>query len=209
MPQFNVRAAWVNKSNYQIPVYDSLITRPGGSLGAGGNKIGTIYPNEFYVTAIRDEDSKNVTYAKIYFRNSKGLQTLGYIDPEPGGISIGYEDWYEDQSHYINYNSNGYSLVSSKEEEIDGRSYRVFTVKKDVQCVNRDGGKVLSLSDGDLIATDESTTGATKVGYMVFEKVKRAGASTWHNFTSDTYGGYAFVELGLTIGTEPNNRPIW
>lgn len=209
MPQFNVRAAWVNMSSKQIPVYDSLITRPGGSLGAGGNQIGTIYPKEFYVTTIRDENSKNVAYAKIYFRNSKGLQTVGYIDPEPGGISTGYEEWAEYQSHYVNYNSNGYDLVSSKEEKIDGRPYRIFTVKKEVKCVNNKGGKLTPLSEGDLIATDESTTGETKPGYMVFEKVKRSGSSIWRNFTTDDYGGYAFVDLGLNIGSEPSTRPIW
>ena len=126
----NERAAWVNNSSYYIPVYQGLITRPGGGWGAGGTQIGTLYPNEFYTTVPREYI--NARYYKIYFRNSSGVKTLGYIETEPGGWATGYEPWTNLQSHYVNYNSNGYSLQYLTAETINGVDYRIFTVKKSV-----------------------------------------------------------------------------
>lgn len=207
-PMMNVYAAWVNVSGYTIPVYSRCdIVRPGGSYGAGGEQIGTLYPSEFYCTAPRDSSANNVDYIKIYFRNRYGNMQLGYIEPQPGGISTGYEPWYSGQSHYVNYNSNGSSLVSSynSRETIDGITYRIFTVKKSVEVRFPDGRLHSTLAVGTKLATYESTAGQSYHGHMVFHKYKSPNSSTWYNLC----GNYGFVDLGLSIGSEPNSRPIW
>ena len=47
----NVKCAWVNRSNSNIPVYEDWVKNGGyaGGHTAGGDQIGTIYPNEFYL----------------------------------------------------------------------------------------------------------------------------------------------------------------
>ena len=206
MPNMNCYAAWVNHSSYQIPIYSGLITRPGGSAGAGGTQIGTIYPNEFYCTVPRDSTAQNVDYAKIYYRNSNHVAAYGYIEPQPGGIMTGYEPWYELQSHYINYNSNGSSLVTVQTEVIDGVSYSVFTVKEAVTMRYPSGVYLGTLSVGDKLATNVPQTGSSYNGHMLFYKLKKVGTSNWVTICTS---GYAFVDLGLGIGSEPNTRAIW
>ena len=205
-PNMNVCAAWVNTSGYTIPVYSRCdIVRPGGSYGAGGEQIGTLYPNEFYCTAPRDTSAQNVDYAKIYFRNSSGNMQLGYIEPQPNGIATGYEPWYSNQSHYVNYNSNGSSLVYSSSENICGIDYRIFTVKKKVEVRYPSGAFWTNLEVGTKLATYESTTGVNYHGHMVFHKYKSPNSNSWYSLC----GNYGFVDLGLSIGSEPNSRAIW
>lgn len=206
MPNMNVRAAWVNISDYNIPVYSRCdVTRPGGSAGAGGEQIGTIYPDEFYCTAPRDSTAKNVDYLKIYFRGRSGSMTLGYIEPQPGGIATGYEPWYSLQTHYVNRNSNGYGLVDSEAKEIDGVWYRLFTVKKEVEYRYPNGMRAGTLSVGTKLATYESTAGQNYHGHMVFHKYKLPNSTEWKALCNN----YGFVDLGLSIGSEPGTRPIW
>ena len=203
-----VSAAWVNKSSYSIAVYDRCdIIKPGGAAhGAGGNQIGTIYPNEFYTSVPRTVEWDNDEYIKICFRNSDGEQDVGYIEPRPGGIATMLEPWVDKQEHYADYNSNGYSLVSAETEVIGGRTYAIFTVKHTVDYLDRYGTTKGYLFDGDQIAIDESTTGQSNWGYMLFEKVKREDETSWSNLTPS---GYGFVNLGLHVGSEPSTRPIW
>lgn len=206
MPNMNVYAAWVNASDSNIPVYDRCdITRPGGSNGAGGTQIGTIFPNEFYCTAPRDSTAQNVDYVKIYFRSRSGSMTLGYIEPQPDGIATGYESWYDSQSHYVNYNSNGYNLVYSASEVINGVSYRIFTVKKKVEFRYPNGSLCGYLNAGTKLATYESTAGVNYHGHMVFHKYKSPDSTAWLSLC----GNYGFVDLGLSLGSEPDTRAIW
>lgn len=205
-PNMNCLAAWVNTSGYTIPVYSRCdVVRPGGTYGAGGTQIGTLYPNEFYCTAPRDTSALNVDYAKIYFRNKYGNMQLGYIEPQPNGIATGYEPWYSGQSHYVNYNSNGSGLVPSFSDNLNGTDYRIFTVKKKVE-VRYPGGSLYGYLDaGTKLATTESTAGQAYHGHMLFYKYKTPNSDTW-NFLC---GDYGFVDLGLSIGSEPSSRPIW
>lgn len=166
----NVYAAWVNVSSLKIPVYNDLTTRSDGTPGAGGDIIGRIYPNEFYCTYPRSSTAQNVDYISIVFRNSDGYMSSGYIESQPGGLATGYESWYASQSHYVNYNSNGYSLVPSVSETIDGTSYRVFTVNAEATYRRPNGYYLGMLPVGTKIATYESTTGQSYRSYMVFHK---------------------------------------
>lgn len=205
-PNLNCLAAWVNVSGYTIPVYSRCdVVRPGGSYGAGGTQIGTLYPNEFYCTAPRDTSALNVDYAKIYFRNKYGNMQLGYIEPQPNGIATGYEPWYSGQSHYVNYNSNGSGLVESEKDTIDNIKYRIFTVKKAVEVRRSNGTYFSTLAVGTKLATYESTAGLNYHGHMVFHKYKAPNSNTWYSLCGD----YGFVDLGLSIGSEPSSRPIW
>lgn len=104
------------------------------------------------------------------------------------------------------------AIAAAKALDIPMREYIYFAVDYDVLDGNIEGyldryGTTKGyLFDGDQIATDESTTGQSNWGYMLFEKVKREGETSWSNLTPS---GYGFVNLGLSIGSEPSTRPIW
>lgn len=208
-PEHYSRGVWVNRSNYTINIYgEHNVTMPGG----GGNTvsdpvIGRIYPNEFFVTFPLIHNTSSESYIKVGFRNSNGVAAVGYIEPRPGGYMTDLEPWKTKLMHYCDYNSNGYSLVNAKIETIDGSNYAVFTVKKQVDYIDRYTGRILGyLKPGDKIATNQSTPGEQHWDYMLFNKKKLSGESEWSNMG---WGTHAFVNLGFHLGTEPATRAIW
>lgn len=203
------RAVWVNRSNYTIDVYGAHNNTiyGGGGHTVSGSPIGHIYPNEFFVTMPVVHDYPNDTYAKIGFRNSNGVATTGFIQYLPLGPFREPAPWYDSQRYYCDFNSNGYSLVNAKTENIDGSNYAVFTVKKQVDYIDRNTGRILGyLNPGDKIATNQSMTGEQHWDYMLFNKKKLVGDSSWSNMD---WGTYAFVNLGFHLGSEPATRAIW
>ena len=200
----NSNAAYVNRSGTSIPVYSKLVSSQihVGGHTAGGTQIGTIYPNEFYTVV--PNSSSYITHFKIYFRNSSGVQTTGYIETSKG-TTLGDYAWSAYQEPYHYYNSNGSTLVSASTETIGGKRYYVFTVNKAVAYKDKDGNNKGTLSAGTKLATDCSTTGETYGGYMLFKKKKLSGSSSWSDLIQSTYG---FVNLGLSIGSMPSDRAI-
>lgn len=191
----------------QIPVYEKMVTNGAfaGSITAGGAQIGVIYPNEFY-TIIPNESSNFSSY-HIIFQNPNGVQTKGCIETTSGysaGVVTDYA-WAQYQEPYHYYNSNGSTLVAAAKETINGKSYRIFTVYGSARSYRNPSGTLLgTLPVGTMLATNESTTGQTYGGYMVFNK-KKLPNGYWQDLTST---GYGFVDLGLSVGSFPSNRPI-
>lgn len=207
----NQRAAWVNRSSTQIPVYEKLVPSKGhvGGITAGGAQIGKISSNEFY-TLIPNPENPPFTYNymtsyQIIFRHGNSTEKKGYIETQPSGITYPLAAWVSSQEPYHYFNSNGSSLVSSAAESISGTTYRIFTVKKVVTYRNRAGTSQGTLAVGTKLATMQSTTGQTYGGYMLFSK-KKIGTGSWQDLVS---GGYGFVDLGLSKGSEPVTRAIW
>ena len=206
----NQRVAWVNRSSTQIPVYGSLVKSSGhvGGLTPGGTQVGSIYKNEFYTLIPQPSTIQSpnyLTWFEIIFRNGSGVERKGYIETQPNGVSNPLAGWVSSQEPYHYFNSNGSSLVSSATESIGGTTYRIFTVKKAVTYRNSAGTSQGTLAVGTKLATNQSTTGQTYGGYMYFAK-KKVGSGSWQNLTS---GGYGFVDLGLSKGSEPSTRAIW
>ena len=207
----NSRVAWVNRSNTQIPVYEKTVSSQGhvGGVTAGGTQIGKIFPNEFYTLIPNPENPpftyNNVTSYQIIFRDGNGAEKRGYIETQPNGITNPMAAWLSSQEPYHYFNSNGSSLVSSATESIGGTTYRIFTVKKAVTYRNSAGTSQGTLAVGTKLATAQSTTGQSYGGYMVFSK-KKVGTGNWQDLVS---GGYGFVDLGLSQGSEPATRAIW
>lgn len=206
----NVRHAIVNRSSSQISVYEKTVSSPAhtGGITAGGNRIGIIYPNEFYTLIPWPVDPpytvNYITCYQIVFRDGNGAQRNGWIETSPG-YTLGPYAWAAYQEPYHFYNSNGTGLVAASTESIDGSTYRIFTVKKAVTYRNPSGTSQGTLAVNTLLATNQSTTGQTYNGYMYFAK-KKTGAS-WLNLVSG--GTYGFVDLGLSLGSMPNDRAIW
>lgn len=172
-------------------------------MTVGGNQIGVIYPNEFY-TIIPDESSYITSY-QIIFQNPKGEQAKGYIETSQG-LTLPDYAWAQYQEPYHYYNSDGNTLVKAARESIGGTSYYIFTVCGSPRNYVNPAGKDLGvLSIGTKLATTCSTTGQTFGGYMLFNKKKLPGGS-WQNLVSG--GTYGFVNLGLSSGSFPSNRPI-
>lgn len=201
----NVRYAAVNLSSMYIPVYSSLVysgIHVGGKT-AGGTQIGKIYPNEFYT--VIPNDSFYVTSFKIYFRNSSGQGTYGYIETSKGD-TLGRYAWDAHQHPYHYYNSNGSTLVESKKTvPINDKIYRIFTVTRDVSYRAPNGTLLGTIYAGMELATLTSETGKTYSDYMVFF-FKRNPASTWTRLHANY--NYCFVDLDIEIGNMPNNRAI-
>ena len=207
----NERHAIVNRSNTNIPVYEKTVSSQihTGGITAGGNKIGAIYPNEFYALIPNPENPpysyNNMTCYEIIFRDGNGAVKHGYIETSPG-VTLGAYDWAKYQEPYHYYNSNGSTLVSAAKETIDGKSYYIFTVSGSGRTYrNPNGTSQGTLPVGTKIATLSSTTGQTYGGYMIFYKKKLTGGS-WQNLISG--GTYGFVDLGLSVGSMPSDRPV-
>ena len=199
----NDQAIFVNRYSSYIDVYDSLTSSNGhvGGITVGGNKIGRIHPDEFYT--LLKSDTPNVTSYGIIFQNSNGNRSRGYIETSPG-YSLGSYAWKQYQEPFHYYNSNGSTLVSSKNIVIDGTSYRQFTVKVSVIYRDKTGAVVGALAAGTLLATNSSTAGQSYPDHMIFYK-KKVG-SVWENLCSS---GYGFVDMRYDAGAMPNNRRIW
>lgn len=201
----NTRAAYVNRSSSQIPVYSSLVHSSvhTGSITVGGSQIGRLYPNEFYT--VIPNSSAYITSYEIVFRNSSGSMQHGYIETSPGYTLDNYT-WVKSQELYHYTNSNGSSLVSAARQNIGGTNYYVFTVSGSARNYRKKNGSLVgALLSGTQLATDQSTTGVTYPGYMVFKK-KKLPNGTWTNLISGE--DYGFVDLGLSVGSSPSNRPI-
>jgi hypothetical protein len=206
----NSRVAWVNRSTSNIPVYEKTVSSGAhtGGVTAGGTQIGTIYPNECYTLIPNPENPpftvNYVTCYQIIFRDGNGVEKKGYIETSPG-YTLGEYGWVSSQEPYHYFNSNGSSLVNSATENIGGVTYRIFTVQKAVTYRNSSGASQGTLAVGTKLATDQSTTGQTYGGYMLFKK-KKVGSGSWQDLIGSTYG---FVDLGLSQGSMPNGRAIY
>ncbi|GHV05925.1 hypothetical protein FACS1894217_03640 [Clostridia bacterium] len=201
----NMRAAFVNRSGLQFPVYNSFVSSQyhSGGTTAGGGQVGIIYPNEFYT--VIPNDSYGQTSFRIIFRHN-GNQVNGVIETSPGMTLDDYA-WVSSQEPYHYFNSNGTMLVASATEVINGKTYRIFTANTTVGYRNKGGEiQIDGIVTGTKLATDCSTTGVTYGGFMLFRK-KKIGSGAWQNVVDDTYG-YGFVSLGLGIGSTPATRPI-
>jgi hypothetical protein len=201
----NNRAAWVNRSSSNIPVYEKTVSSSihTGGLTVGGTQIGTIFPNEFYTLV--PNSSFYITNYQIIFRDGNGVQKTGYIETSPG-YTLGDYAWVQYQEPFHFYNSNGSSLVASASENIGGTTMRVFTVKKAVIFRNSAGTSQGTLAVDTKIATDQSTAGQTYGGFMLFKK-RKVGTGAWQDLVSGATHG--FVDLGLSQGSMPNNRAIY
>lgn len=185
-----------------IPVYEKLVHSSAhtGGVTPGGTVLGHIYPDECYTVIPHDD---YCTYCEIVFRDKKGNQAIGYIEPSPG-LTFDDEPWVQYQEPYHYYNSNGSKLVNARTENIGGKLQYIFTVKKPVTYRNRHGVKQGQLAAGTLLATNSSTTGQSYSSYMIFNKVNTG--SGWRDICSD---GYGFADLGFNVGSKATNRAIY
>lgn len=199
----NANTAYVNRSSTYIPVYDGWVHSDihTGALTAGGDVIGHIHPNEYYVV-IKNTASNYLTSYEIIFRDGNNEVVHGVIETSPG-YTLGKYEWDSYQEPYHYYNSNGSTLVAANTCKISNTTYYLFTVDTPVYYRNKAGEVQGLLTDNTILATTSSTTGSTYNQYMIFYK-KKVG-STWVDLCDD---GYGFVDLCLQGGTMPNNRSI-
>ena len=203
--------AWVNMSGTNIPVWGTLGDDYGFVMGEG-TQIGSIYPNEFYVTVIpADYANANPNqaiyspYKEIRFRNSSGAMATGYINVYPQGATYPEATWLQYQEPYHYYNSNGSTLVKNTATSINGKTCYVFSIAKAVTYLDPSGSTLGTFqAAGAKLATTSSTTGSTNKGYMFFDFYQPGGTGTWQ--TNNSKG--IFVDLGLNLGSEPANRAI-
>lgn len=204
----------VNRYSESIPVYAELvhsIAHAGGNT-AGGAIIGYIKPGDFYTCWSSLPGSYVTSCIVMIASEQKGIIT-GYIDPSPG---YGLDDyaWAAHQDYFVNYNSNGTELVSPVSKEvIEGVEYRIFTTKKPLDYVNKEG-EYMGTIDADVrIAVKDGDPGGKNPNYMCFyyyavKDIWESAYDYWDindNFIKE----YGFIDLGYQYGSEPENRAIW
>ena len=193
---------YVNRSNTNIPIYDTLVQNEVGDQVAGGTRIAVIYPSECY-TAIEPAGFMGYAYY-VCVRDAQGDLNYGYMTIVP--LSTYPEEAYvKYQEPFHRYNSNGSALSASKYEST--LKMYVFTVKKHIPFVDVDGVHQGVISPGTLLATDTSTSGSSMNDHMLFRKRKNSGGQ-WRNLVNDSYK-YGYVDMSYASGTMPNNRAIY
>lgn len=203
----DIRYASVNLSSTKIPVYEERV-RSGihnRGLTAGGEIIGRIFPNEFYIVLPNPSDMYGMSSFQIYFRDANKNCKYGYIETSTGMTLPDYA-WNAYQHPYMYYNSNGSTLVESKKVTINGSVYRMFTVNRAVKYRTASGTDLGTLPVGTQLATNSSTTGLNFRSYMVFFYKRFTSSSPWARL--DPNGTYGFVDLDISGGNMPYDRAI-
>ena len=201
----NKRYAVVNLSSIAFNVYAKRVFSQihAGGTTAGGEVIGKIYPNEFYI--VIPNESPYITSFRIYFRDKNFQGRYGYIETSKGTTLDDYA-WNAHQHPYHYYNSSGDALVESKKSaSINGTIYRVFKTACNVSCFSPDKTKHITIPAGMELACSSSTTGQTKIDYMVFY-YKKWPSGAWVKLIENV--DYAFVDLDIENGSMPGNRAI-
>lgn len=198
-----IRAAWVNKSSVQIPVYSGLKSSSihTGGQTVNGTQIGKIWPNEFFCSIGHDD---YITWTKIKFRNSAGQIATGYIEEYPNGTTYSEATWVDKQKSYHNC-----SLTNSSPTTIGNNSCYIFKIKQQVNAINHDSTKTLVLPAGYQVATNQSTIGVSNPHRMLFKYYRTSSSGSWKEFFPNDTKTYGFVDLGLSIGSMPSTRPVY
>lgn len=132
------RYASVNLSSTKIPVYEKRVHSGihNRGLTAGGEIIGRIFPNEFYIVLPNSSDMYGLTSFQIYFRDANKNCVYGYIETSTG-LTLPDYAWNAYQYPYQNYNSNGSTLTASKKTTLNGSEYRIF--RSNYSCIHTVG----------------------------------------------------------------------
>ena len=210
----NPGAAWVNHSNHKITVWSSKISAPGGGLTAGGTQIGSILPNEMYVS--RKSSANTDCFVEIWFLNTAGQVLSGYLATYPNGKSSAPSAWRASQQLYHTRKSNGTTLVNNTNTtQIPGANgtFNIFDIVKDVRCYTNYGELVTTLKAGSQIAvlpSDLSRTGVRNAVFMAARYYRLPPVSTknWIFLDTSASKSFGFVNLEFMRGTGPTTRAI-
>lgn len=183
--------AYVNRSATNIPIYSSA---------DHSTQVGTIYPNEMYsVSPIPN----HTAHMMATFRNSNNVKATGYIQREAWEASDP-PAWIAQQADFHLWNSNGSSLVASESVTMEGKTYKIFTIKHTLHFYIG-GTWTGDLAAGTRIAMDSSTVGQAHPDRINVDYVEdKSGATPKWAAKSDFW-----VDLGFNIGSTPKTRPIW
>ena len=198
--------AYINRGGLDVPIYANCTQdKDSGLWFASGTKVGTIYENEMYALAARIDIGHCAQ--KCTFRNSSGKQATGWVDTS-GGYGATAPKYMANQEYYHLLNSNGSTLGGSLVVDINGKKYRQLTVNKAVTAIDSEGKNSKNLPVGYLLATDQSTIGATYNHRMLFQYYKTSASASWTLFYPSGAKTYGFVDLGFDLGSTPSNRAI-
>lgn len=204
----------VNKYSESIPVYAELVPSGihSGGTTAGGDIIGYIKPNDFYTCWIALPDTHVYCYSVLIAHEQKGV-IRGYIDPSCG-VDFDDQPWAVQQGLFANYNSNGTGLVGDvPTETIDGKTYKIFTVKRQLDYLSDEGVYQGTIGPNTKIAVLDGDPGSSNPNYICFHYYDLNG--TWESaydywdVNDNLIKTYGFIDLGYQYGAEPANRAIW
>lgn len=213
----------INRSGKAIPVYQKVASIDGSAPEQVQNVIGSIKPDHFYAAVLQNKQanmSENAiyrfsNYCPVIFEDTSGNQRNGYLEisrcpdnvtPEIL-INMGADG---DQGYYNDYNSEGTVLVPSKQEEINGRRFYIFTTRKSLLSYRTDGVYAGAIPKGYQLALAGHYGGA-KYPWLLRAYYKKKPTDTVWSDISVTAGqdSYGYIDLSFESGTAPGQRAIY
>lgn len=212
----NYNVTYVNTSRENIKVYKSLVPYHEKDLNptAGGKRIGTIYPGEYYVyigklTKEETEKKRNgyATWVKIAFNDGNGRVKRGYIetyDSIPFGEGYGESSWVRKQEPYHYFRTDGKNLIRNRPKECDGKDLYVFELSYNSSYRDKDGKHCGKLKAGTLVGLKNSNMGEKYQDYILVYRIKPRGEG-WKKIEERSYG---WVQMQLDEGSQPSDRNL-
>lgn len=175
----------INMSGVSIPVYKDFIEcNP-------NDQIGTIYPREAFASSYGDG------YSVIFFRNSSGNITIGYIP-------VQYElDRETEKKLFTPCTTLPYNAVT-----INGASYVTFKLRRSEEVYTAAGTRWGTVAAGMRVACRSNATGDNHPDWKLINFVERSTDGEWIPVTGDGYQ-HGFVDIGLNQGSTPSSISMY
>ena len=191
---------------------------------AGGNVIGQIETDEFYVRYHTGywylDGSRGHIWTgveqvhPIIFRDSSGSVRKGYINEthryanDHSDEMLRNDTYIPNQEYYHYFSVEDNNLVENPE---NAAGFYEFTVKQYLKYYDDNKQYIGTLNPGEKIMTKGSLAGVSLSWCMYFDKYLPVGENAWLDLNPEGEKGSrgAFVDLGLQYGSKGNARAIW
>lgn len=170
----------INMSDKTVSVYEDTLDVP-------GIKIGTLSPREAFSACYGEG------FTTIFFRNSSGVVTEGYIP-----------DYYDTPaSLYTLSTEYPYGTVT-----IDGETFYTFKFRRSEEVYTAAGNRWGTVASGMRVACRTDMMGENHPDWKGINYVERSTDGKWIKVTGDGYN-YGFVDTGLNKGSMPNTISMY
>ena len=175
----------INMSDSSFPVY--------GSYSDFSTKIGTIYKREAFVWNVFD------AIVIIYFRNSSGNFTQGYI-------SDAMKKELAAAGAFTNCTAYPYSTA-----KIGGTTYYTFKFNRREPVITVKGTSWGAVAEGMQVACRNPYAGTSGNEYINYKQVAYVERSSDHEWVPVTGDGlsYGLVKIGFDSGSEPSTISMY
>ena len=172
---------YINMSNEQIPIYQNF------EWNNPGPQIGKLYPREAFCAEYGEG------FTNIYFRNSSGVLTWGYIH-DTSDVS---RDVF---TYCIKY--------PYEKKPLFGKEYCIFKFRRSEEIYTPSGTRWGTVASGMRVACLSGMMGESHPDWMAINYVERSTDGEWVPVTEGTKK-YGFVDIGLNVGSTPSTISMY